>query len=99
MAHWHALWPEIDARTGNGLAKLEAGVRAHVDGLAHAQPDIGSRGLRQVLERLFVRLFRRYSGTAVASFAYLGLVGLDLEHLRWGLVRRRAFPSLERVTA
>jgi hypothetical protein len=98
-ARWHALWPETDARTRHGLAKLEAGVCLHVDSLAHAAPDVGSRVLRQAVERLFARLFRRYSTTAVAAFAYLGLVALDLEHLRWGLVRRRAFPSLDQVTA
>ncbi len=56
------------------------------------------RALRRVVERLFVRLFRNYSSTAVAAFAHLGLVALDLEQLRWGLVQRRAFPSVDQVT-
>jgi len=37
------------------------------------------------------RLFRRHAATAVAVFAYLALVALDLERLRGGLVVRALF--------
>lgn len=42
-------------------------------------------------QRTLARLFRRHAATAVAVFAYLALVALDLERLRGGLVVRALF--------
>ena len=73
---------------------LETGLASHLARVEDAPDDTPSISLRQDLEALFVRLIRRSARTAVSAFAYLGLVALDLERLRWGLARRCAFPTV-----
>ncbi|HBE93109.1 MAG TPA: hypothetical protein DDW55_11525 [Gammaproteobacteria bacterium] len=54
---------------------------------------------RYRLETQFKALFRRYSFQATAAFAHLGLVALDLEKLRSGLVRRAIFPDIMKAAS
>lgn len=54
---------------------------------------------RFTLHRRLTKLFRRYSFQAAAAYAHIGLVALDLEKLRRGLVRRALFPELMKAAS
>jgi hypothetical protein len=88
-AHWRTLWPDGPATAG--LERLALIVGSHVELLARAGPQARSAPYRQALAQRLVHLFRREGGTALALFAHLGLVALELEQLRGLLVRRRLF--------
>lgn len=88
-AHWRSLWPySPDDRLLVALAEI---IRAHVERLDRAAPQETSAPYRRDLAQSLTRMFRRRSGSPVAVFGHLGLVALDLERLRGGLVRRRLF--------
>ena len=67
----------------NGLSEAGDGTERNVD------------RLRPVLREDLTRLFRQFSGTALAAFAHLGLIALDVERLRAGLVLRLVLPQSE----
>ena len=54
---------------------------------------------RFTLHNQLTKLFRRYSFQATATYAHIGLVALDLEKLRRGLVSRALFPELMKVAS
>lgn len=56
----------------------------------------GRRAIAEAERRDLTRLFRRHAASAIAVFAYLALVALDVERLRGGLVVRALFePAAE----
>lgn len=67
----------------NGLSEAGDGTERNVD------------RLRPALREDLTRLFRQFSGTALAAFAHLGLIALDVERLRAGLVLRLVLPQSE----
>jgi hypothetical protein len=91
LAHWRSLWPRGSTSDGRWLNEVVDRVRQNAGHLARADARDASATYRRELARAFTRMFRRHAGTPVALFCYLGLVGLDLERLRGGLVRRRLF--------
>jgi hypothetical protein len=89
--HWRSLLPPGRQADERPLIKLAELVQTHVEQLRHASPQEGSGRYRRDLAQNLTRLFRRHGGSPVALFCHLGLVALDLERLRGGLVRRRLF--------
>ena len=57
------------------------------------------QGLRAILDQSLTAAFRRHSQQPAAIFCHLGLVALDLERLRGGLVRRAVFPRRQGAAA
>jgi hypothetical protein len=57
------------------------------------QPDRQRRSAVAAERRELLKLFRRHAGSAVAVFAYLALVALDVERLRGGMVVRVLFET------
>lgn len=90
QAHWRALWPN-DAASARALNVLIKHVRTHLVDLDRAAPPDRSARYRRTFARDLLRMFRSGSRTPLALFCHLALVALDLERLRGGLVRRRAF--------
>ena len=92
---WYAEWrrrlPTTDARTRELIDALLRILTMHAHSLEQAR-DSAWPLRRQLAARLRV-LFRRGAGTAVATVCHLGLVAIDLERLRGGIVRRRLLPS------
>lgn len=91
LDRWQRLWPSTGRETRIGFRHLIRLVGAHLFEMARTA-DGGTR-LRFRLAHGLTRLFRDYARTPVAVFCHLGLVALDLERLRGGLVPRTLFPS------
>jgi hypothetical protein len=96
LLEWRAAWPKPHASERKWLERLVALVAAHAARLNAAGVQETSARYRGELMQALTRLFRRRSGTPTALFAHLGLVALDLERLRGGLVRRLLFASANR---
>ena len=97
--HWLTLRPR-GARDDKALDDLVATVAAHAGRLRDAGPEETSAPYRGDLARRLSRLFRRHGASPVAAFSHLGLVALDFERLRGGILRRRLFgPVHARVAA
>jgi hypothetical protein len=91
LDHWLHLLPG-KARKEEGIRQL---IRLYQETLMVATenaPNVTSRRRFSIYSRLSL-LFRQYSFQATAAFAHLGLVALDLEQLRTGLVTRALFPE------
>jgi hypothetical protein len=88
VAEWQRLRPggERDDRAFGDL--VEAIRRAADDGTAVTRHDAPGRA---AIERVLERAFRSGAGTPIAAVAHLGLLFVDLERLRGGLVRRALF--------
>jgi hypothetical protein len=99
LAHWTSLWPRRGGADCRWLAKLVEVAKDHAARLARAGAQETSGPYRQDLAHALTRIFRRRSGTPVALFCHLALVGLDLERWRGGLVRRRLFDIERRPEA
>lgn len=86
---WSALWRRQLPPEARGVALLRRPAEWLLPRLAGAATgrDLASGPAREALRRLF----RWHAGSAVAVFAYLALVALDLERLRGGLVVRALF--------
>lgn len=86
------LWPNITKHDRRGLEQLLSTLRQHLSltnpALAHDAVEA-----RYALSNRLERLFRQGAQGPVAVFAFVGLVALDLEHLRAHLVHRRLFPE------
>ena len=91
LAHWRALWPRHGGADRASLDRLIDAVAAHFARLARAGARETSAPYRREIARGLTRLFRAGRSSPMAVFAHLALVGLDLERLRGGLVRRRLF--------
>jgi hypothetical protein len=90
-AHWLALAPRLDTHTRQLLCQLLGAVDAHVERLLSNTGTATS--LRQELSQRLARLFRVGAGTVVATVCHLGMLALDLQRMRGGLVSRAALPA------
>lgn len=89
LSHWQSLWPSDAARSAP--ASLVAAIeRTLVELLRTAAT---AARCRRELTHIFVRHFRRSSGTAAAIFCHLGLVVIDLERARGAILRRLLFAN------
>ena len=86
--HWQQLLPARPRRYHPPLAHLAAALAANLRAVAEGEADADLR-----LERTLVRTLRRHSREPAAAYAYLGLVALDLQRLRGGLLLRRLLPG------
>jgi len=91
-ARWQELEPSADAETHRCLETLLGALDAYVQQQAAAENADSTPPREQLIDRL-TKLFRAGAGTVVATVCHLGLMGLDLERLRGGLVNRRVFAA------
>lgn len=90
---WADTWPRADAGC-EVLERIRAAYRTHA-AIILADPlsqPVGP-GLRARLAARLVGTFRRHSGQIGAVIAHVGLMALDVERLRGGLVLRALFPD------
>lgn len=90
LARWRQLRPPLDAFTEPLLAAVQKALREHARLLALEGAD--AVALRDQLRERLSKLFRAAGGTLVATLCHLGLMALDFERLRGGLVNRSLFP-------
>jgi len=91
LSDWRRQWPHTADSQRDALGKLQGEVITHLkymDDAGNAQD--GDR-LREQLEALFKRNFRRYAQNVIAVFCHLGLTALDVERMRGGLITRILF--------
>jgi hypothetical protein len=86
VRQWHRLLPPVPSAYAPALRELESALRRYRSQVAsgEAEPDAG-------LETALTRLFRRHAREPAAAYAHMGLLALDLQRLRAGLLRRRLF--------
>ena len=89
---WKEMCPETDEGSGAALDRIRLDYEKHTaaiqdNPLAHP---VGPP-LRHRLAQRFNVVFRHYAGRIPAVFAHLGLMALDVERLRGGLVLRTLF--------
>jgi hypothetical protein len=91
---WQREWPAEDAADMTALRRLRQVFRRHISTILEEplEHPPGPALRRQINER-FNMAFRRESGRIAAVFAHFGLMALDLERLRGGLVLRALFPD------
>lgn len=82
FAAWRACWPDDDPQT---CAELERVCGRLAE--AWRAADAGHADWRDRLERQFTALLRRRPRTILALIGHIGLVSLDMIHLRYGLLR------------
>lgn len=88
LAHWHRLLPDRPRRFRASLGEPEAAVRDYLAAVSD-----GEEGADDRLERRLTRILRRHGREPAAAYAHLGLVALDLQRLRRGLLLRRLLPE------
>lgn len=99
-ARWRARWPAgAEPAIAESLERLAEQVAAHFQQPARAASAPGASALRAELARVLTRCFRREARSIAAAVAHLGLVAIDAERLRWGLLRRIAFRGVPEATA
>jgi hypothetical protein len=97
LKHWQQLMPANalkDAGTRHMIKLYRSQLTPNTD-LSAAD----TNHQHHQLEAHLKALFRRYSFQATAAFAHLGLIALDLEKLRSGLVRRALFPDIMKAAS
>lgn len=94
--HWKTLWPGGEGATPV-LANFAAAVHRELSAASKAAPSTSGHAVRHGIERLCVRHFRIGAATPVAAFSHLGLVLVDLERFRGGVVRRSVFTGAASV--
>ena len=88
---WEKNWPE--GETIHGAENFRRVISQYLQGiLTRPQANTGGPELRAPLEKALTAFFRSDAGSIGAVFAHLGLVLLDIERLRGGLVLRALFP-------
>jgi len=92
LRRWRALWPKGEA--GADLARLVSETR-RVLALAGGRQEARGPAFRADLGRTLTRFFRSHGMSAVALICHVGLVLIDVERLRGGLVRRSLFGAEE----
>ena len=93
-AHWQRLLPHTDETTRQHLRTLQSALTRHAEAMRQST-DSGAAA-RVELARSLAKLFRQAAGTVVATVCHLGLLALQLERLRGGLVRRMLFATTAR---
>jgi hypothetical protein len=89
LTRWRTLRPPAEADTEQYLAAVFKALREYARQNELASTD--SVAPRERLRARLERIFRAAAGTAVATLCHLGLMALDLERLRGGLVNRSLF--------
>jgi len=92
LDEWHRLWPSAP---GGDVRQLDAFVNGFIEA-AREESEVrsGRRSVRSPrLDAFLERQFRAGRQSPIAVFAHLGLVALDIERLRGGLVRRLLLPA------
>lgn len=84
---WRGRWPDDDQTTNAELERASRRLTA-----AWQRPDVGYADWRDNLERQFTALLRRRPRTIQALIGHIGLVSLDMIHLRSGLIRLNVAP-------
>jgi hypothetical protein len=84
----------LDISNDPGLLRLWKAVARRLQAQCD-MPDENTALARESLEDELNASFRRFSGTPAALFIHLGLIALDLEKLRGGLVHRSLFPEYQ----
>jgi hypothetical protein len=94
-ARWLSAWLRTLPDSGVVASLCRRSAELLLPRLADPQRAGGPRRTARALaeQSALARLFRRHAATAVAVFAYLALVALDLERLRGGLVVRSMFDA------
>jgi hypothetical protein len=88
---WLAAWRERLPRDAGDVALLCRPVELL---MPHLRAGAAARGVDAApTRRALTRLFRHHAATAVAVFAHLALVGLEVERLRGGLLVRVLFDT------
>lgn len=91
VARWRQAWPRDRFAAQLALFAKAAGI-VWTDA-SRRDPSARPQRSREPLARFLSRRFRQDGGTPAAVFCYLGLMFIDLDRLRGGLVRRRLFAS------
>jgi hypothetical protein len=84
LRRWRQLWPKGDAAAADLTRLVDQLVRA----LASAGGQQGGQSSRRDLIAVVTRFFRSHGASPVALVCHVGLVLIDVERLRGGLVRR-----------
>lgn len=90
LEEWRDRW--LDNASDSPLDRLVALIEAHEHQFSIASPN-ACWMLREMLQRQFQWMFRRFPLHPIAAFVYLALTALDLERLRSELVKRLLFPK------
>ena len=91
---WKDMCPGTDDKSGAALNRIRHDYQTHTAAIqenALAHP-VGPPLRHRLAQRLNIA-FRQHSGRIPAVFAHLGLMALDVERLRGGLVLRVLFPE------
>ena len=92
LDEWKQRWPEASADEQGVMGRIAREFVYHTrELLAQPTEHVSGPALRQPLARRLNRAFRKDAGKIGAAFAHLGLMLLDLERLRGGLVLRALF--------
>jgi broad specificity phosphatase PhoE len=97
LSHWRQQWPRIPESQSAALGRLQGEIIAHLRSMEKAHSGQQGDNLRERLEALFKRFFRRYAQSVIAVFCHLGLTALDVERIRGGLITRVLFPPVSGV--
>lgn len=90
LDEWRRRWPDRTGEDALALEELARLLTRHLRRFAGLDSEEAA-ALRCDLQTQIEVRFRRHSLTPAAAFAYLALVALDLERVRWHLVVRAAF--------
>ena len=93
LRRWRALWPKGEAASAD-LGRLVSEMR-RVLALEAGRQEARGPAFRADLGRTLTRFFRGHGMSAVALVCHIGLVLIDVERLRGGLVRRSLFGAEE----
>jgi len=89
LSQWRTLWPA----SGTERDRLEA-ILASVLKKAGSRPRLETvLADRDGASQVFMRIFRRHPQSMAAAFAYIGLVGCDLQRLRGEIASRMLLPD------
>ena len=94
---WEQMWPHAP-QLAAGLRQLAALHASQKGAVLAGVADV--RGQRRTaLQAGYERAFRRRAFQPAAAFAHLGLVGLDVQRLRGGILRRLLFDATPEAQA
>lgn len=98
VAHWRGLWP-ADAAVDPDLVDLIETVVRRLDAHRRDAAAEPNAVLRDALERILIRRFRRGAGRPLAAVAHVGLLLVDLDRFRGAIVRRSLFAAVAEEAA
>ena len=88
LDRWRSLWPTVSRNERRELDTLVAWAAYCLERSASSASGLPGANARRDLVRHFNRCFRASIARPAAVFSHLGLVALDIERLRGGLLRR-----------